>query len=167
MNAVVNAHIQETISGISVAKTFRQEQADLRRVPGRQHAVVPHQPAHRLRLQQHLPDPEHAGRRSARRRWSTSAASSVQGGELHGRRLVPVHPGLGAVLVPADQHRLVLEPVPAWAGGGRARLRPDRRRAEGRADRQRHAAGRSRARFASSMSISATPTKSRCWRTSR
>ena len=51
--------IQETISGIAVAKNFRQEQADLRRVPRRQRAGVPGQPAHRLRLQQHLPDPEH------------------------------------------------------------------------------------------------------------
>ena len=45
------------------------------------------------------------------------------------RRLVPLPAGHRALLAAADQHRVVLEPVPAGAFGVRARLCPDRRAA--------------------------------------
>ncbi len=62
INSEVSSHIQETVSGISVAKTFRQEAVDLRRVPQGQPAFLPGQPADGFRLQRHLSDPQHPDR---------------------------------------------------------------------------------------------------------
>ena len=84
-------------------------------------------PAAGLRLQRDLPAAV-PGRRSRHRRCSsTSAARSVLGGRRVSRRLVSVPAGGRAVLVPADEHRVVLEPVPAGPLRGRAGLRADRR----------------------------------------
>src|SRR5690606_21600897 len=47
----------------------------------------------------------------------------------HAWTVVPLRRGAPPRVVPAYQHRLVLEPVPAWALGQRAGVRPDRCRA--------------------------------------
>ena len=86
-------------------------------------------------VQQHLPADEHRWR-SASRWWSTPAGCWCSSGTLIDRRLVSVRAEPGHLSVPAHQHRLVLEPVPAGAGGQRAGLRADRRRAEGGPDRR-------------------------------
>jgi hypothetical protein len=96
----------------------------LRRISGRERAVVPYQPADGLHLQQHLSDPEPRGgdrygphrvlRRQERPGWHSEH-----------RGLAAVYPGAGHVLVPADQHRFILEPVPVGAGRRRACVRPD------------------------------------------
>ncbi len=102
--AEVNAAIQETVSGIAVAKSFRQEAAiyadfrDTNRL------------AYRVRL-------------------------------LRGLVINTIFPTLDIITehlpLPAHQHRLVLEPVPAGALRQRARVRADRRRAQSRPDRAR------------------------------
>ena len=134
VNATVSAHIQETVSGIGVAKTFRREQAiyDEFLDVNQQSFLVTR--ATRFVFSSIFPVLNIlAGIGTAALVYF--GGLTVRRGRAERRRLVSVHPGASAVLVPADQHRLVLEPVPARAGGRRAGVRADRRRAEGRADR--------------------------------
>ncbi len=157
VRAVVSAHIQETVSGIGVAKTFRQE-----------HAIYDefldvNQQSYRVNLRTNFVFSRIFPILNIIAGVGTAVlvyfgGESARAGAIIARQLVSVHPGDRAVLVPADQHRLVLEPVPAWAGGGRARVRADRRRAEGRADRQQGAANHSRRDRASTTWTSATTT---------
>ena len=72
--AEVNAKVQETVSGIAVAKAFRQEAAIYAEFAGGQPAVVPHQSAPGLCLQRHLPRVERRSPASARRSSSILAA---------------------------------------------------------------------------------------------
>ena len=78
----------------------------------------------------HRRGPGHRRRRLLRRAEGAATATSRPGDwYLFVQSISPL-------LVPADQHRLVLEPVPAGAVGQRARLRADRRRAARGPDRQ-------------------------------
>ena len=115
-----------------------------------------HQPAARLRAGDGLPGAERAGRAGdgaavLRRRASTSPAALITVGAWY---LFITQPG--PLLVPALNLSVVLEPGPGRAVGRRARLRPDRRRAGGGADRPPSRSPRCAARSASSTSASAT-----------
>ena len=149
ISANVSAHIQETISGIGVAKTFRREQSIFEQFldVNMQSFLV----TRRTRFVfSSIFGAEHSGRhrhRVAGVFWRADSASR----SAERRRVVFVHSRASAVLVSAHQHRLVLEPVPARAGSRRARVCADRRRPEGGADRCDRAG-------------SATRRDSVCWR---
>ena len=132
--AEVNANVQESVTGISVAKAFRQEATvfeTFNRVNKQSYDL---KLAAGFGLQFDFSHPrDDCGRRHGAGRLLRRAQRL--GGRGHGGRVVLVCPERGAVLVSADQHRLVLEPVSAGLGGQRARLRPGRRRAARGADR--------------------------------
>ena len=83
-------------------------------------------------------------------------------GTISAGELVPVRPERRALLVPAHQHRLVLEPVPAGPLGERAGLRPDRRRAARRPDGRTSRSSTGRADRVPRVDF-ATTARNRCW----
>ena len=134
VTAVINSEIQESISGIVVAKSFRQEQAIFDRFLGEQSTGLPGGLGSGPDHEQHLPDPRHrlwTGHRAAR----VCRRSGYPHWDFTPGRLVPVHAGGDLFLVAPDQHRIFLEPVPGRTVCRRAGLRSDRHRPKGRPDR--------------------------------
>ena len=132
--AEVNANVQESITGIGVAKNFRQEQ----RIYDEFKPV--NAQTYRLSLRQGLTFSSIFPILGTISGIGTAlivyaGGMSVIGGAMSAGESLPVHREHQPVLVPADQHCLLLEPVPARSGSQRTRLRPDRRRAARRPDR--------------------------------
>ncbi len=121
MTAKINAQIQESISGIMVAKSFRQEHAIY------QTFAANNRQAYRVGLRRGLtldtifPIMGIASGLGVALLIFLGGLARSQWGHLT-RRLVPVHAGGRLLLVAADEHRLVLEPVPGWTVGRGARL---------------------------------------------
>ena len=135
VTAKINAQIQESVSGIVVAKSFRQERAIYTTF------AANNRQAYGVGLRRGLtfdsifpilnicpgwPWPCW----SMPAAWRSGAAASAPATGTCSCRP-------SASSVAADQHRLLLEPVPGRPGGRRARLRADRRRAEGGPDGDR------------------------------
>ncbi len=136
VTAKINAQIQESISGIMVAKSFRQERAIYDDFDAN------NKQAYRVGLRRGLTLMHHlsghgalvrAGGGAADLRWRPDDAGWT--GEPG--QLVSVYAGGGLLLVAADEHRFVLEPVSGRALGRRASLCADRRRAQGAPDGSR------------------------------
>ncbi len=132
----VNALIQETIAGISIAKNFRQERMIYDQFTG------VNRQSYQVTLRQGL--------------FFTAifpilyliaglgtviviyfGGRGVLAGSINAGRVVSLRAGGRPLLVPHHQHRQLLEPVPAGIIRQRARLRPDRRRAARPAERAR------------------------------
>ena len=74
--AEVNKNVQETITGISVAKNFRQEQDHLRRIPHRKRSILPGQSAAGVCFRQYLSNFGDHCRGLEQPSWSILAAST-------------------------------------------------------------------------------------------
>ena len=132
--AEVNAKVQETITGISVAKSFRQEGTIYREFSD------VNTRSYDLNLRQGMVFSAIfpilgtiAGIGSAVVVYA-GGVNVVRGAVTPGEWFLFVE-SYRPVLVSTDQHRLVLEPAPAGAVGQRAGVRPDRRRSAGQTGR--------------------------------